>query len=138
MAEPTRVLIADDDDSFREALALLISDLPGVELVGEARDGKQLVELAARLHPEVVLTDCSMPILDGIAATRLLKSAPKPPTVVVCSCDGGPDVRAAALAAGADAFVPKRETCARVTALLVPRRQPERDRPTTGLLAGYA
>jgi DNA-binding NarL/FixJ family response regulator len=115
------VLIADDDDSFREALAALLSDLPGVELVAEARNGKQLLELAAVFCPEVVLTDINMPLLDGIAATPLLKSLAKPPTVVVCSCNDDIEVRAVALAAGADEFIPKRETCARVTALLVPQ-----------------
>ena len=120
MSKPTTVLIADDDDSFREALAFLIDDLPGVELVGEASDGAQLLELAAALHPAVVITDANMPVIDGMAATRLLKRTPNPPLVAVCSCDRGFQVRCAALAAGADEFIPKQDACARITALLVP------------------
>jgi DNA-binding NarL/FixJ family response regulator len=118
------VLIADDDDPFRDALAALINDLAGVRLVGQARDGQEMVALAAILHPDVVLTDVNMPILDGIAATRLLKSMPNPPMVVVCSCDGGSEARTAARAAGADAFISKGETYARVTSLFVPWQRP--------------
>jgi DNA-binding NarL/FixJ family response regulator len=128
MLEPTRVLIADDDASFREVLAMLISDIPGVELVGVARNGQELVELAGVLHPELVLTDVNMPLMDGIAATKLLKSTPKPSMVAVCSGDGGVQMRAIALAAGADAFIPKCDTFARVTSLLTQRR-PDLDRP---------
>jgi len=121
-----RVLIADDDDLFRDALAALINDLPGVELVGQARNGQETVALAALLHPDVVVTDVNMPLVDGIAATRLLKSMPTPPMVLVCSCDGGSEARAAARAAGADAFISKAETYARVTSLFVPWRRPAR------------
>lgn len=120
MPTATRVLIADDDDCFRDALAALINDLPGVQLVGQARNGHEMVALAAILHPDVVLTDVNMPILDGIAATRLLKSMPRPPLVVVCSCDRGSETRAAARVAGADAFISKGETYARVTSLFAP------------------
>ena len=109
MTRPTRVLIADDDDSFREVLASIISEMPGVELVGEARNGQEMIALAAVLRPDIVLTDVNMPIVDGIAATRLLKAMPNPPMVVVSSCDSRAETRAAALAAGADAFIRKRE-----------------------------
>ena len=120
MSTPIRVLIVDDDAPVREALAFFIGDLPGVELAGAARNGREMLELCAALHPDVVLTDVNMPILDGIAATRLLTSTLNPPMVVVCSCDNGAEVRAAALAAGADAFIPKRELCERVPSLLAP------------------
>jgi two-component system response regulator AlgR len=120
MSKPITVLIVDDDAPVREALAFFIGDLLGVELAGEARNGREMLELCAALHPDVVLTDVNMPILDGIAATRLVKSTPKPPMVVVCSCENGAEVRAAASAAGADAFIPKRELCERVPSLLAP------------------
>src|SRR5262245_32603307 len=120
MSKPIRVLIVDDDVPFREALSFLLSELPGVELAGEARNGREMLELAAALHPDVVLTDVNMPIMDGIAATRMLKSTPKPPMVVVCSCESSAEVRAAAFAAGADAFIKKREIHERVPFLLAP------------------
>jgi DNA-binding NarL/FixJ family response regulator len=120
MSKPIRVLIVDDDTSFREALAFLISDVPGVELAGEARNGREMLEVALAVHPDVVLTDVNMPILDGIEATRLLKSTPKPPMVVVCSGAYGTEVSTAAFAAGADAFIKKRELCERVPSLLAP------------------
>jgi DNA-binding NarL/FixJ family response regulator len=121
MPKSTRVLIVDDDYSFREALAYLIADLPGVELAGEARNGEEMLALAAALQPDVVITDINMPVLDGIAATQQLKAQPSPPRVLICSCDSSVQLRCAATAAGADAFIPKREACARLTALLVPR-----------------
>ena len=131
MPRPTRVLIADDDDSFREVLASIISEMPGVELVGEARNGQEMLALAAVVRPDIVLTDVNMPIVDGIAATRLLKAMPNPPMVVVSSCDSGPETRAAALAAGADAFIRKRETYVRVTSIVVPWQQRDVTAPAT-------
>jgi DNA-binding NarL/FixJ family response regulator len=67
-----RVLLADDQVLFREALHTLLSMQPGIEVVGEASDGEQALRLAAELRPDVVLMDVQMPVLDGVAATRRL------------------------------------------------------------------
>jgi DNA-binding NarL/FixJ family response regulator len=67
-----RVLLADDQALFREALHTLLSVQPGIEVVGEANDGAQALHLAAELRPDVVLMDVEMPVLDGVAATRRL------------------------------------------------------------------
>jgi PAS domain S-box-containing protein len=67
-----RVLITDDHAVVRDGLALLLSRQPDMEIVGQAADGHQAVELARRLQPEVVLMDVSMPKLNGIEATRLI------------------------------------------------------------------
>lgn len=70
-----RVLIADDDQLVRTGLRMMIETQSDLEVVGEAGDGRQAVELARRLRPDVVLMDIRMPELDGIEATRELVAA---------------------------------------------------------------
>jgi two-component system, NarL family, response regulator NreC len=67
-----QVLVADDHQIIRHGLRLLFSTAPGMEIVGEAESGKQALELAAQLRPDVVVMDVSMPDLDGLEATRAL------------------------------------------------------------------
>lgn len=68
-----RILLADDQPLFREALRTLISLQPDLEVVGEAGDGAEVVRMAKALNPNVVLMDLQMPVLDGVAATRRLQ-----------------------------------------------------------------
>lgn len=76
-----RILIADDHALFRDSLRSLLS-ARGIDIVGEARNGREAVELTRRLRPEVVLMDLTMPEMDGLAATKLL-SAEMPEVKVV-------------------------------------------------------
>jgi DNA-binding NarL/FixJ family response regulator len=76
-----KILIADDHALFRDSLRSLL-EAHGLEVIGEARNGREAVELAKTLKPEVVLMDLSMPEMDGLAATRLL-SADQPEVKVV-------------------------------------------------------
>ena len=69
---PIRVLIADDHRLFRVGLRQVCETLGGFQIVGEAEHGRQAVELAQHVHPDVILMDINMPILDGVAATRLI------------------------------------------------------------------
>src|SRR3989442_6247143 len=101
----SRLLIADDRTRTRRALRAMLTTHWGFELVGEAVDGEEALAEVERLQPDVVIIDIRMPRLDGIAATTQIKSRWPWIRVVahslaVESCDD-------ALAAGADAFVPK-------------------------------
>ncbi|WP_312888026.1 response regulator transcription factor [Nonomuraea rhodomycinica] len=68
--EPIRVLLADDHPVYRDGLAVLLGSIPGVEVVGTAATGREAVERAAALQPDIVVMDVTMPDLDGIEATR--------------------------------------------------------------------
>ena len=65
-----RVVIADDQELVRAGFRALLDAQADLEVVGEANDGRQAVQQAAELHPDVVLMDIRMPVLDGLAATR--------------------------------------------------------------------
>jgi len=70
-----RVLIADDHRLFAEALEAILATDERIEVVGQAGDGEEAVELARKLGPDVVLMDVSMPVLDGFEATREIRAA---------------------------------------------------------------
>ena len=73
MEERVRVLVADDQDLVRSGFKLILMSYDGIDVVGEARDGHEAVELASRLHPDVVLMDIRMPRMNGIEATRAIR-----------------------------------------------------------------
>ena len=82
----TTVLLVDDHRLVRAGLAALLTSTPDIEIVGEAANGQQAIDLAARLHPDVILMDLSMPVLDGVEATRrILAVAPLVRVVVLTS-----------------------------------------------------
>jgi len=102
-----RLLIIDDHASFLDALANMLEQVPGIDVVGCAKDGRQGLLAATELKPDTVLVDFSMPELDGVSVTRELKAWPNPPTVVMMSLHADPEYRDMALAAGVDAFLTK-------------------------------
>ena len=101
-----RVLLVDDHALARRTLAEVLSDEDDVTVVGECEDGSQVVEAAARLRPDVVVMDVSMPVMDGLTATRELCAAQPGARVVVLTGED-PGVRSDAVDAGASALVPK-------------------------------
>ena len=104
----TRVLIADDDDLMRAGLAELLTVDPGIEVAGQAATGREAVEQARRLTPDVVLMDVRMPDLDGIAATRELARAAPEVRVLILTTFEQDDYVFGALRAGASGFLLKR------------------------------
>jgi DNA-binding NarL/FixJ family response regulator len=104
----TRVLIADDDDLMRAGLIELLSGDHSIEIVGEASTGREAVERARRLGPDVVLMDVRMPDLDGIEATRELTRAVPESSVLILTTFEQDDYIFGALRAGASGFLLKR------------------------------
>ncbi|HEY2262947.1 MAG TPA: response regulator transcription factor [Streptosporangiaceae bacterium] len=102
-----RVLLADDQPLIRTALQMVIADIPDIDVAGEAGTGAEAVELAASLHPDVVVMDIRMPGLDGIEATRLITAGPGTAHVVVLTTFDDDEYIYAALRAGASGFLVK-------------------------------
>ncbi|AZZ41907.1 DNA-binding response regulator [Acidipropionibacterium jensenii] len=101
-----RVLLADDQKLVRTGFRLILSVEPDIEVVGEAADGRQAVDQAARLEPDLVLMDVQMPVLDGIAATREITAAGRSKVVILTTFDRD-DYLFDALDAGASGFMLK-------------------------------
>jgi DNA-binding NarL/FixJ family response regulator len=107
-----RVLIVDDSPQVRQGLAAVLrlaakSASPKVELIGEAQDGCDAIQKARTLHPDVILMDLEMPVLDGFEATRRLKAEQPSLRVVILSVHASPEAQQRAREAGADNFVVK-------------------------------
>jgi DNA-binding NarL/FixJ family response regulator len=104
-----RVVVADDQEIVRTGLTMILNAQPDIEVVGEAADGRQAVELARRLRPDVCLFDIRMPDVDGIEATRRLAgpNAEDPLAVVVITTFDLDEYVYAALRAGARGFLLK-------------------------------
>ena len=102
-----RILLVDDQNIVREGLSSLLQTQPDLEIVGEAENGKVAVELSIALQPDVVLMDIRMPIMDGVAATRLLsKQAPKVKILVLTTFDDDEYI-AQSIACGAQGYLLK-------------------------------
>ena len=101
-----RVLVVDDHPMVRTTLVEILWDEDGVTVVGECADGSLVVEAVARLRPDVVLMDYSMPVMNGLAATEALRAAQLEPLVVVLTAEGSVAPPTVA-AAGADALLAK-------------------------------
>jgi len=121
VVSPTiRLLLADDQALVRGAMASLLGLEPDLEVVGEVGRGDEVVEAARGCRPDVALLDVEMPGLDGIAATRALRSAVPACRVLVVTTFGRPGYLRGALEAGASGFVVK-DTPARQLADMVRR-----------------
>ncbi|WP_409462465.1 response regulator [Amycolatopsis sp. GA6-003] len=103
----TSVLVVDDQDLVRAGLVALLDAAPGVEVVGEARDGLQAVEEAARVRPEVILMDIRLPSLDGVSATARILAGPDKPRVLILTVFDLDEYVYRALRAGAAGFLLK-------------------------------
>jgi DNA-binding NarL/FixJ family response regulator len=103
--DPVRVLVADDEEPFRELVSILLALEDGIELVGSARDGAEAVALAASLQPDVILMDVEMPGMSGFEATEAITRRDAGARVVILTgTDGDADL---ARAAGAEGYLTK-------------------------------
>ncbi|MDX6633456.1 MAG: hypothetical protein QOG09_1579 [Solirubrobacterales bacterium] len=102
-----RVLLCDDHEIVREAIKLRMADSDEVEIVGEASDGREVVDKVTELEPDVVIIDVEMPKRDGIEGTRELLKVRPDTKVIVFTAHAQPDLLSLALRAGASGYVLK-------------------------------
>jgi two-component system response regulator DegU len=105
----TRVLLVDDHQLLRQSLRRAIEEA-GLQIVGEAADGEEAFRLAEQYRPDVVLMDVTMPVMDGITATKLIRDRCPECQVVVLTMHADPDVVRQAIAAGAAGYMLKDST----------------------------
>ena len=104
---PIRVVLVDDDPLVRAGLSLMLGGSAELEIVGEAGDGIEALEVVGRTHPDVVLMDIRMPRMDGLTATQRLSEQPDPPKVIVLTTFDADEHVVRALAHGATGFLLK-------------------------------
>lgn len=102
-----RVLVVDDHKIVREGLASILSEQPDIEVVGQAGNGREAVESAARLDPHVIIMDVSMPLMNGDEATRQIKSMNPEIRVVALSMFEDNEMIQKMFRAGAESYVLK-------------------------------
>jgi len=102
-----RVLLADDHHLVRQALRALLEKADGIEIVGEAEDGREAAKLARRLRPDVVVLDVAMPILNGIQAAERIRRLRLPTRVVILSMHKDEALVRRALRSGAHGYLLK-------------------------------
>ncbi|MBA2509870.1 MAG: response regulator transcription factor [Rubrobacteraceae bacterium] len=104
---PAQILIADDHELVRDGFRRMLGYEEDLEVVGEARDGREAVELCRRLAPDLVLMDVRMPKMDGLEATRAIKAEQPAVGVLVVTTYDNPDYLLEAIKAGAAGYVLK-------------------------------
>ena len=107
MTTPITILLVDDQALFREGLRTLLSVQPDLEVIGEAANGEEAVREANKKRPAVILMDLQMPVLDGVAATRHLRSAQADSKVIVLTTFDDDDYVFEGLRAGAVGYLLK-------------------------------
>lgn len=107
MNAPVRVVLADDQTLVRAGLAALLGLAAGIEVVGEASDGREALDVVAATRPDVLLLDLRMPVLDGLGTLEALAGAEHRPAVLVLTTFDDDDLVVAALRAGARGYLLK-------------------------------
>ncbi len=105
--EPARIIIVDDHELVRTGLKTMLGAQPHLEIIGEASDGQEAVELCQRVKPDLVLMDVRMPKMDGLAATREIKQRFPKMSVLILTVHENEDYMLEAIRAGASGYVLK-------------------------------
>lgn len=129
-----RTVVVDDTPDLRELLALAFGRTEDFEVVGQAADGREAIDLVGRLLPDVILVDLAMPVMDGLEALPHLRALCPQAVIVVLSGFQGGAMSQQALRAGADDYIEKgtsiRQVLRRVRDLVAARRERGADAPT--------
>ena len=124
---PARVLLADDHEMIRRGFSLVLESQPDIEVVGEAKNGREAIEQARRLRPNLVLMDVRMPVMDGLQATRRIKAEMPDVCVLMFTSHEEPEYLLEAIEAGAAGYVLKGAPVSRLLAAV--RRTVEGESP---------
>jgi CheY-like chemotaxis protein len=103
------VLLVDDNQHFLETAADFLSSYPTMNIVGRAASGPEALQMIEEAAPDLVILDLSMPVMNGLEATRKIKARPFPPCVVMLTLYEGPEFSSFARSAGVDGFITKSE-----------------------------
>lgn len=120
---PFRILLADDHAMFRQGVRRLLEEIPGVEVVGEAGDGLELLELLKRLTPHLIILDLSMPRLRGVEALYEIKASCPAAQVLVLTMHREREYLYHAFKAGAEGFLVKEDAVEELQAAIQALRQ---------------
>jgi DNA-binding NarL/FixJ family response regulator len=107
MTKPIRVLLADDHLLFRAGIRALMSSFEGIELVAEASNGREAIDLCSKIHPDVVLMDIIMPLLNGLDATARMASISPRSRIIILSMNASEEYILQALRCGAVGYLLK-------------------------------
>ncbi|SRR5260221_1834838 len=110
MKEVIKIVIADDYPMFLEGLQLLLEKQEGIKIVGQASNGKELLDVVKKTVPDVVITDIEMPVMNGIEATSVLKKNLPNTAVIALTMYCDEDLLADMLEAGANGYLLKKTT----------------------------
>lgn len=102
-----RVVLVDDQALFRAGIRMLVASQPDLDVVGEAGDGKEALEVVRTTRPDVVLMDIRMPVMDGLTATAEILARPEPPRIVMLTTFDLDEAAARAIRQGASGFLLK-------------------------------
>ena len=124
-----RILIADDHALVREGLRTMLSGEEGIEVIAEANDGRQALDVCRELKPDLILMDVRMPVMDGLEATRKIKAEMPKTSVMMVTMHENPDYLFEAVKAGAAGYVLKDASGERLLSAV--RRTLEGESPLT-------
>lgn len=114
-----KVLLVEDHTMIRMGTALVIERTQNIELIAQAEDGQQGVDMAKEFNPDVILMDIGLPVIDGIEATKQIKAADLDSKILIFTSRDSDDDVFAALAAGADGYIMKGATSEQMEAAII-------------------